>query len=347
MIDKGLMISSLSALGEEFRKASVPDLATGTPLGRAIELGYMQNPWFLPQFTRFSFAAWAEALTEDKIRKWLEMYDAGHKKHKDPVVVGLIMAGNIPMVGLHDLLCILASGNKALVKYSSSDNQLIPALTELLITLVPEFEGRIITADGPLKNFDAIIATGSNNSSRYFEYYFSKYPSIIRKNRNGVAVLTGNETGEELRGLADDIFIYGGLGCRNVSKIYFPGNYPKESLFDSFSAYDFLQDNHKYMNNYDYQKSLLLINRVPHLDNGFLLLKEDNALMTPVSVLNYETYANIESLKDHLILMQDQIQCTVTNNSLFENAVPFGRSQFPQLWDYADGVDTMAFLMNL
>jgi hypothetical protein len=347
MIHNSQMISCLSALGEEFRKASVPDLALDSPLARAAELGYMQNPWFLPQFTRFSFAAWAEALREDKVRKWLGMYDYGKKRSKGPATVGLIMAGNIPMVGLHDLLCILASGNNALVKYSASDNQLIPAVTDLLASLNPELEGRVSISDGPLKNFDAIIATGSNNSSRYFEYYFSKYPSIIRKNRNGVAVVTGNETGEEIRKLADDIFMYSGLGCRNVSKIYLPESFTKESLFEFFSGYGFLQNNHKYMNNYDYQKSLLLINRVPHLDNGFLLLKEDNALITPVSVLNAETYMNIEMLRNQLILQQDQIQCTVTNNPLFENAVPFGRSQFPELWDYADGVDTMSFLVNL
>jgi hypothetical protein len=257
------------------------------------------------------------------------------------------MAGNIPMVGLHDLICVLASGNHALIRLSSSDGILIPAVLKVLCNINPEFENKFSFVEGPLKNFDAIIATGSNNSSRYFDYYFGKYPHIIRKNRNGVAVLTGHETENDFKKLADDIFMYFGMGCRNVSKLYVPEGYNTEDIFQYFNDYSFLADLHKYRNNYDYQKSILLINRVKHLDNGFLLLKEDKSIMSPISVIHTETYHSAESLNHELQSKKDQIQCTVSTSRDIDSSIPPGRSQFPELWDYADGVDTLRFLLNL
>jgi hypothetical protein len=352
MDNLNLLVSNLSRLGEFFNTASLnqgqADASIESEiLARAMDNAYMHNPWFIPDFVRYSFSAWAEALQENKVRQWITNYTHYTGNSKKPLTVGLIMAGNIPMVGLHDLLCVYASGHNALIRLSASDNILVPAVLEVLGAMDPEIKDRFRIVDGPLKNFDAVIATGSNNASRYFDYYFGKYPSIIRKNRNGIAVLTGNESDAELTALADDIFMYYGLGCRSVSKVYIPEGYQVEKLFPYFSKYEFLSDLHKYRNNYDYQKSILLINMVHHLDNGFLLVKPDASLITPVAVLNTEVYGSVGSLKTGLDFLKDQVQCTVSGIRELDYAVPFGKSQFPEAWDYADGVDTMDFLLNL
>jgi hypothetical protein len=349
MINPKQLIHDLTHLGRVFGSVSQGSNRSADEkiLNDAIEQSFLHNPWFIPSFVRFAFSAWANALQEEKITKWINTYNPGDDRVKEPATIGLIMAGNIPMVGFHDLICVLASGNRALIKLSASDKILIPAALKVLNYNNPEFENKVIFAEGPLKNFDAIIATGSNNSSRYFDYYFGKYPHIIRKNRNGVAVLTGQETEVELEKLADDIFIYFGLGCRNVSKLYLPEGYEIERIFPSFNKYAFLADLHKYRNNYDYQKSLLLINRVPHLDNGFLLVKTDHSFISPISVLNTEQYQSVEQLNRHLSGIRDQIQCIVSVSQDIESAILPGQSQFPELWDYADGVDTMEFLSHL
>lgn len=354
MIDTERIIRSFTDLGTTFSEASLaPDpgqdvtISDYSVLKQAIENACHHNPWFIPAFVRFSFRAWAEALTEDKVSKWIHNYLPGPGPMKPAARVGIVMAGNIPMVGLHDLLCVLASGNHALIRLSQSDDQLIPAVLEVLYQINPGFKEQITVISGPLKNFDAVIATGSNNTSRYFDYYFGKFPSIVRRNRNGVAVISGNETESDLTKLADDIFVYFGLGCRNVSKIYIPEDYKAEYLLPFFEEYAYLSDMHKYRNNYDYQKSILLINSIFHLDNGFLLVKEDTSLMSPISVLHTETYSSRELLNTQLSGIEGQIQCIVSALNGLDQAIPFGRSQYPELWDYADGIDSMAFLMNL
>jgi hypothetical protein len=348
------LIHNFTALGNDFLKASLQmDDSKGelqssdSLLASAIEKSYAHNPWFIPLFVRFAYHAWAEALQEEKVTRWIRDNLPGKIEKHNPAIVGIIMAGNIPMVGLHDLFCVLASGNHALIKLSLSDDQLIPSVLETLCHFDPEFRECYSIAEGPLKNFDAIIATGSNNSSRYFDYYFGKYPHIIRKNRNSVAVITGSETEDELKRLADDIFLYFGLGCRNVSKLYFPEGLKIETILPFFESYAYLSDLHKYRNNYDYQKSILLINRVPHLDNGFLLIKPDASMMSPISVIHTESYSSAESLNQHLYIRREQIQCIISASDEIDNAIPPGRSQFPELWDYADSIDTMGFLMNL
>jgi hypothetical protein len=352
MDNLNLLVSNLSRLGRDFYTASLgpgkaEEAMESDILSVSVDKAYMHNPWFIPGFVRYSFSAWAEALQESKVRHWITKYGHHKGKSKKPLTVGLIMAGNIPLVGLHDLLCVYASGHNALIRLSSTDNILIPAVLGLLGAIDPGIKDRFRIVDSPLKNFDAVIATGSNNASRYFDYYFGKYPSIIRKNRNGIAVLTGNESDNELSSLADDIFMYYGLGCRSVSKIYLPEGYKVEKLFPYFSGYGFLANLHKYRNNYDYQKSILLINQVRHLDNGFLLVKQDASLISPVSVLNTEVYQSVGSLKAGLDLLKDQVQCTVSDCGDLDNVIPFGKSQFPEAWDYADGVDTLEFLLNL
>jgi len=349
MLDTEKIINDLALLGRAFSKmsdGSVPQPGSEHEiLADALNRAFLNNPWFIPDFTNYSFKAWALALKEEKIRKWLSAYDLSYKNKMQ--TIGLIMAGNIPMVGLHDLLCVLASGNRALIKLSSADEVLIPAVLRVLCTINPEYLEKFAYVDGPLKDFDAIIATGSNNSSRYFDYYFGKYPHNIRKNRNGVAVITGGEKADDLENLAHDIFLYFGLGCRNVSKLYIPEGYDVEKLFPYFSRYSFFADHHKYRNNYDYQKSILLINGIPHHDNGFLLLKKDDSLISPISVVHTESYNSVDKVSQRLESAHDQVQCVISCSKEIKIAILPGTSQCPELWDYADGVDTMDFLVKL
>jgi hypothetical protein len=262
--------------------------------------------------------------------------------------VGLILAGNIPLVGFHDVLCVLASGNHALIKSSTQDARLIKQVLKRLIAIEPAFENKFTFVE-KLDNFDAVIATGSNNTSRYFEYYFGKVPNIIRKNRNSVAVLNGDETAEQLHKLGHDIFDYFGLGCRNVSKVLVPNGYDFTPFFEAIEPYHNIIHHHKYHNNYDYNKSIYLVNRDHHLDNGFLILKEDKSFTSPLAVLFFEYYEDIVSVQTTLAQENKNIQCIVSDVALDVNnqVVTFGQSQHPALWDYADGIDTMDFLTKL
>lgn len=303
------------------------------------------NGWFVEENVRSAVAGIAHMLEKDKLEKWLASYT--FTENVNPKRVGVIMAGNIPIVGFHDFLCVLISGNTCVAKLSSQDNRLLKAVAAKLVAIEPRFKDRIIFEDGKLENIDSVIATGSNNTSRYFEYYFGKYPNIIRKNRNSVAVLTGDETPEQLIKLGDDIFMYFGLGCRNVSKLYVPEGYNFDNFFNAMESRKKIVFHSKYANNYDYNKAILLVGKQLHFDNGFLLLKEDEALSTPVSRLNYSFYKDINAVKAELETRKNEIQCVVSANpSQFNSGVSFGESQKPELWDYADGVDTMQFLLT-
>lgn len=298
------------------------------------------NAWFTQENIRFSLNEWAELLKENQLQSWLYEYQI--TEQKKPKTIGVVMAGNIPMVGFHDYLSILLSGNKLIAKLSSGDNKLIPLLNEMLGFIDADLAQKAQFTHDQLINFDAIIATGSNNTSRYFEYYFGKHPHIIRKNRNGVAVLTGEETDQQLSELARDVFLYFGLGCRNVSKVFVPEKYEFNKMFESFETYNYLHNHAKYYNNYEYQKAIYLVNITRHRDNGFLLLKDDLAYSSPIGVLYFEEYADLENLKKKLHGDSDQIQCIVGDTFL-----DFGSTQKPRLDEYADGVDTMAFLSKL
>ncbi|MBN2615083.1 MAG: hypothetical protein JXR71_05260 [Bacteroidales bacterium] len=303
------------------------------------------NGWFDEKLVQNALLALGESLREDKLKRWISAYD--FHSGKEEKTVGVIMAGNVPAVGFHDFLSVLISGNKLLAKLSSDDNKLMPAIADLLISIEPEFASKIIFAEGTIKDFDAVIATGSNNTARYFDYYFGKYPNIIRKNRNGIAVLTGEETEASLKALAEDIFLYYGLGCRNVAKLYVPENYDFEPLLSVLSQYPDVDINHKYHNNYDYNKAIFLVNKKDHLDTGNLLLTESDSFASPVSVVHYEFYKDNKVLRNYLMTRQNQIQCVVSEAGFLKETVHFGKSQQPELWDYADGVDTMDFLLKL
>lgn len=300
------------------------------------------NGWFTKENILFAFEQWANALEKESLDKWLENYE--FHIPKKPKTIGIIMAGNIPLVGFHDFLSVLISGNSALVKLSSNDQKLVPLLAQFLINEDDYFASRIVFTDEKMENFDAIIATGSNNTARYFNHYFEKYPNIIRKNRNSVAVLTGQETPEELNALGEDIFRYFGLGCRSVSKLFVPKDYNFDAFFQAIFNWNSIMNHAKYANNYDYNKAVYLMSEFKLLDNGFLLLKENESFGSPIGSLFWERYTDEEELQKKLTTNAENIQCVVGN---LAGGVSFGKSQQPALWDYADGIDTLDFLIHL
>ena len=308
-----------------------------------IKLSQSHNGWYTPEQVYFSINSWAEALTEENLRIWLSKYDF---VEKDPKTVAIILAGNIPLVGFHDFLSVLISGNKVLVKTSSNDQHLLPFLAKYLIAVEPKFEDYIEFTEGKLENYDAVIATGSDNTARYFEFYFKDKPSIIRRNRNSVAVLTGNETEEQIKALGEDIFRYFGLGCRNVSKLFVPRGYNFDKFFEGIFSFQDIVQYERYANNYDYNKAVFLMSNFKLLDNGFLTIKEDESYSSPISSVFYEYYESLDELNSKLKLADLKIQCVVSDG-IIENGIAFGETQKPKLWDYADNVDTIEFLNTL
>ncbi|MGO4771964.1 acyl-CoA reductase [Flavobacterium sp. W22_SRS_FK3] len=313
---------------------------------KLIHLSQSHNGWYTPEQVYFAIKSWSNALTEENLDKWLSNYffDSANDNKKEKTVA-LILAGNIPLVGFHDFLSVLITGNKALIKTSSNDQHLLPFLAKYLIAVDKNLNEKINFVEGKLENFDTVIATGSNNTARYFEYYFKDKPSIIRKNRNSVAILNGQETKEDLEALGEDIFRYFGLGCRNVSKIFVPKGYSFNAFFEAIFKYQDVIHYEKYANNYDYNKAVFLMSNFKLLDNGFLTIKEDTSYASPISSVFYEFYENIEDLQKRLEADAEQIQCIVSNN-VIKNSIAFGQAQNPQLWDYADNVDTITFLLT-
>jgi hypothetical protein len=338
MMTRELFLRSMSAL-REFLSSDDP------AVGNAIEQAYQQNPWFIPSFSKEAFRAISrQYLDEEKCGDWLSHYPVRRGASKN---VGIIMAGNVPLVGFHDLLCVLASGHRAIIKLSEKDAILSRLLTDHLIKLDPIFQS-YITYTSKLVNYDAVIATGSNNSARYFEYYFRDHPHILRKNRNGVAVLTGNETDEEIELLGRDIFLYFGLGCRNVSKLFVPEGYDFERWHSFFRDWAFVSEHHKYRHNLDYNHAIYIINQVPHVNLGHLVLKEDDSIASRIGCVYYSFYMDQDSLPDELSQRQNEIQCLVSIGKIgeWEHIQP-GMTQEPELSHYADGIDTMDFLTSL
>jgi len=301
------------------------------------------NGWFTKDNVYYALKTWATVLSEENINKWTNAYDFTTIAQKR---VGIITAGNIPLVGFHDFISVLIAGHKLLIKQSSNDQKLIPIIADFLICIEPQFKDLILFQKGKLQNLDAIIATGSNNTARYFEHYFNKYPNIIRKNRNAIAILTGKESEKEMEALGEDIFRYFGLGCRSVSKIFVPKEYDFDKLFKAVYKHKDILEYEKYKNNYTYNKTVYLMSLMPLIENGFLVLKEDASYASPIATLFYEYYDSMEQIKERIKTEQDQIQCVVSSG-LTKESIPFGETQKPQLWDYADGVDTMAFLSSL
>lgn len=315
-----------------------------TKLEDAIRIAQHKNSWFTRENVLFALHQWGNLLTKSNLENWMASYQI--PVNGAPKTIAVIMAGNIPLVGLHDFLSVLVTGNKVLAKLSSNDEVLLPLIAEFLMEREPALRGQMAFTQEKLTGFDAVIATGSNNTGRYFEHYFGKYPSIIRKNRNSVAVLTGNETKAQLRALGIDIFTYFGLGCRSVSKIFVPKDYGFDVFFESIYGFKDIINNHKYANNYDYNKAVYLMSEYKILDNNFLLLKEDTQYGSPIGTLFYEFYDTITQLQERFREDRNQLQCIVANGCM-GNCMDFGQTQRPNLGDYADDVDTVSFLLNL
>ncbi|CAA0200363.1 acyl-CoA reductase [Tenacibaculum maritimum] len=308
-----------------------------------IKIAQEHNSWFTKDNILFSIENWSKALNEKDLTTWVSTETLGKNPSKK---IAIIMAGNIPLVGFHDFLAVLISGHNVVVKQSSNDEHLLPFLAKYLEYVAPSLKGNILFTKDKLTNFDAVIATGSNNTARYFEYYFKDKPSIIRKNRNSCAIITGNETAEDFKNLSEDIFRYFGLGCRNVSKLFIPKGYNFDPFFKGMFHQQETINNAKYANNYDYNKAVYLMSEFDILENGFLMIKEDQSYSSPIASIFYEYYDNIDNLKIKLYEEREKIQCVVANNFI-ENEIPFGQTQHPKLSDYADGVNTLKFLSEL
>ncbi|PWT72890.1 MAG: acyl-CoA reductase [Bacteroidetes bacterium] len=306
----------------------------------ARQKAFHENPWFTPEFIELATRQIGEDFLEkSKLENWINGYNSVEKSGSMKNV-GIVMAGNIPLVGFHDFLAVFLTGHKQTIKPSSKDNILIRHLVDQLYQMDPGTR-EFISFEEKLKGCDAYIATGSNNSARYFEYYFAKYPHVIRRNRTSVAILDSRETDADLLRLADDVYSYFGLGCRNITKIYVPEDYDFLPLLNTFSKYNYLADHNKYKNNYDYQLALLILNKKFYMTNGSLLVTENASPFSPISVLHFEYYKDIRKVEESLEGNED-IQCVVGNGRL-----QFGRAQHPGLKDYADGIDTVRFLLDL
>lgn len=306
-----------------------------------IERERHHNGWFTPKNVQSAFRSMGESMTEKKMKRWLAAYPTLEETRSERNV-GLVLAGNIPLVGFHDVLCTLLSGHHALIKCSRDDNRLLPVLLEALVEINQAWASRFTFIPHRLEQFDAVIATGSNNTARYFEQYFSSVPHIIRKNRSSVAVLNGEESPDELEAFGEDVFAYFGLGCRNVTKVFLPQDFDIDRLFAGFYPYRDIINHAKYANNYDYHKALWLLNRDELIENGFLLVKEDEQLVSPVGSLFLHRYKNEAEVSKWLEAHRAEVQCVVGRKYIL-----FGEAQQPELWDYADAVDTMAFLCKL
>ncbi len=305
-----------------------------------------KNPWFTDSNIEFAIHETCRQLRYDSLKQWINRYPELPENNL-PKRIGVITAGNIPLVGFHDFLSVLISGNVFVGKLSSKDDSLLPKIIETLADIEPDFKKYIQLANQLPNTIDAVIATGSNNAGRYFDYYFGKYPHIFRKNRNSAAVLTGNEDEKQLSGLADDMLLYFGLGCRSVSKLFLPAGYDLNLIFNASLKYHDLIMHHKYANNYDYNRVIYMMNKINFKENGFLILKEDISLASPVSVVYYEFYDELSVISKRAEHEKDFLQCIVSEAEVFKKSVPFGASQKPELYEYADDIDTIRFLLNL
>ncbi|MBI9053871.1 MAG: hypothetical protein JEY96_08650 [Bacteroidales bacterium] len=347
-MDLSKRIESFVKLGEFLINFSLGDMNDkhSKALNEIILNDNIFNPWFTKENILHSIKAIGESLKLGKVECWVNKYPSASNNPKSKKV-GVITAGNIPLVGFSDFISVLISGHIFKGKLSSKDNRLLKFISDYLIDLNSEFKNYIIFTEDKLEDFDAVIATGSNNTARYFEYYFGKYPHIIRKNRSSAAVLTGDETSADIKKLGVDIFSYFGLGCRNVSKLFIPKDYCFDNFFENIESFKNVYMHNKYANNYDYNKSVYLMNQIQHFDNGFLILKEDENFSSPIGVVFFQYYNNIQKVNELLNLNSELIQCVVSRSELIKNSLYFGKAQEPELWDYADNIDTMKFLLEL
>lgn len=318
-----------------------PATASSKRLGELITLQRLHNKWFTPVNVRMALEAVGKMLVREKMDQWLSSYTIPEINHT-PVTVALVMAGNVPLVGFHDLMAVLVTGNRALVKTSSKDPELIREISGILTGLNTGFSDLIGFTDGYLKDYDAVIATGSDNSARYFEYNFGSNHHLFRKNRTSISIVDSGITPEEISSLGRDIFSYFGLGCRNISKIFIPRDFDLSRLIPVWQGYSHLNDHPSWKNNYIYNRAIFMVNGEQFTDGGFFLLKEDKKLVSPPSVVYYQHYDRAVDIEKIVSLHSGKIQC-ITGKGY----IAFGDAQQPDPWDYADNVDTIKFLLSL
>lgn len=311
---------------------------------KAINESILHNSFFSKKNILKSLLSWSNVLTKKSIDDFLSNYLIKNKKREKKIAI--IMAGNIPLVGFHDFFCVIISGNFAVIKLSSKDSHLFKFILTFLVKENPDFDTKFDVVESKLEIFDAVIATGNNISANQFELYFKKYPKIIRKNRHSIAILNGNETKKEIELLANDIFYYYGLGCRNVSKIFIPNNYNLDILFKSFVLWNEVINKNSYSNNYNYYRAIYLLNKEVFFDNGFVLLKESEKIGSPVGTIYFEYYKSDNQIKEMIKKNNEKIQCIVSNNN-YPKTIKFGETQMPNLNDFADDIDTFNFLLKL
>ncbi|MDR2009741.1 MAG: hypothetical protein LBQ22_04595 [Bacteroidales bacterium] len=336
-------IDLLCEIGEELRNAGAGNADTSFP---GYDRIFFSNPWFTEEFVKFSLSGWGKQLTRENLREWLDKYNISDKTFPE-IILGIIMAGNIPLVGFHDFICGFITGINMKIKLSSKDELLMKWVIDKFYEKNSDLKNSISYTTEKITGYNTIIATGSNNTHRYFEYYFSGYPNILRKNRNSIAIITGKETTEELERLADDIFIYFGLGCRSISKLMLPQNYNFNDMGKAFQKYLYLLDHHKYANNFNYQYALIAMNVVEHINFHDLLLVERKELYSPVAVVNFEYYSDMEDIKKYIYLNNENIQCVTSSEKFSDNIVNIGDTQRPRLSEYADNIDTVEFILKL
>jgi hypothetical protein len=316
-------------------------------LTQQIENEYIHNPWFIPFFVKKALEEIAKMLQAENLQQWMLPYQNAIENQKNCHRIGVIAAGNIPLVCFHDFLSVLLCGHSFVGKLSSNDNRLLPVLSKILCEIEPQFASKIEFCEEKLTPVDKLIVTGDNHTAQHFARYFQQYPLLIRKHCNSVAVLDGSESPQELLALADDIMLYFGLGCRNISKIYIPENYDFSLLFTALDAYkDICKAHHKYLNNLEYQKVTHLINCIPFLDQGICILKENIDLDSPISVIHYEYYIEKEEVIKMLSQLGETLQCTLSNIAHFPACFPLGQAQQPTLTNYANGLDTVEFVVS-
>ncbi len=333
---------AFALLGSAMREAAAGAVAGyAGSFAQLIDSVHLSNPWFTPENVRLALSSLGNALAPEKLDRWLSAYPELNAEH-DTATVGVVMAGNIPLTGFHDLLCVLITGNRLQARLSSKDDLLIRAVTQTLTDIEPAFKPFIQLTSDRLMEFDMVIATGSNNTSRYFEYYFRNTPSIIRRNRNSMAIIDGTETDRELALLGDDIFPYFGLGCRNVSKLFVPEGYDVTALPRHWGRYASLLSHYKYAVNLDHNRAVMTVNREPFADGGFILLRKSASLTPPLGVLHYEFYDDPAVPLREAEAHRDALQCVAGHGHL-----SFGTTQQPELWDYADNIDTVRFVLKI
>lgn len=350
-MDRTKRIEGFILLGKVFGALAEKDRSKVEPIvseelwgnwNEAIVQAKILNQWFTRENVLLAFEGLSNMLKEEKVLEWISNY-INDLEEEHPKKVGVIMAGNIPLVGFHDMLSVLISGHHFLGKMSSDDRLFYPLIKKQLCAWNNEWESRITLLEDKLSDYDAVIATGSNNTAKHFEYYFSKVPNIIRRNRNGIAIFSGDESKEEIYEFGKDLFQFFGLGCRNVSKIFLPEGFELNRIYEGIFEHGEVINHNKWCNNYDYNKAVFLMSEFPFLDNNFLLLKEQKeGFISPLGSLYYEYYTDKAELLKSLEERKEEVQCIIGREF-----IPFGKSQSPELWDYADGVDTMKFLTAL